>query len=395
MQAHEDRECWGPSVNRSGVECTIETRDDGSRSIRFGLSSIKNVGTGAAELLVESRGDGTFESAERMCREADLSGMNTKTLESLVKAGALDDFGPRGGLLESVSRILKLAQSEASLKESNQGSMFDLFGESIPVPLSHIEIPRIDTPDAERRAWEMELLGVDLSANGSPQAALPDAGSDGIVSRAQIGPDMDGRKIVLVGQVASVTERLTRNGRPYIIAELQLQQGEIDVFVWENVLSQTRELWAEGALVTMAGEVRVRGDRTNVSCESASRYEIRGTEDTEEGQEPAMTPAPATAHTGRRLPRRRPRRLPRCRPPRRPHPRLRPRPLPPSRPGMAAPRTRPLPGTCPSRSRRATSPQPTPSCWTTSSGCCSSTGDRTPWSWKWPPMGESSRWNGR
>lgn len=285
----------GPSVNRSGVECTIETRDDGSRSIRFGLSSIKNVGTGAAELLVESRGEGAFESAERMCREADLSGMNTKTLESLVKAGALDDFGPRGGLLESVSRILKLAQSEASLKESNQGSMFDLFGESIPVPLSHIEIPEIDTPDAERRAWEIELLGVDLSANGSPQAALPDAGSDGIVSRAQIGPDMDGRKIVLVGQVASVTERLTRNGRPYIIAELQLQQGEIDVFVWENVLSQTRELWAEGALVTMAGEVRVRGDRTNVSCESASRYEIRGTEDTEEGQEPAMTPAPATA----------------------------------------------------------------------------------------------------
>ena len=99
----------GPSINRSGVECAIETAPDGSQRIRFGLSSIKNVGTGATELLVQSRGDGTFESMERMCREADMSGMNTKTLESLIKAGALDDFGPRGGLLESVGRVLSLA----------------------------------------------------------------------------------------------------------------------------------------------------------------------------------------------------------------------------------------------------------------------------------------------
>ena len=285
----------GPSVNRGGVECTIETREDGSTSIRFGLASIKNVGTGAADLLVRSRGDGAFESAERMCREADLSGMNTKTLESLIKAGALDDFGPRGGLLESVGRILNLAQSEASLKESNQGSMFDLFGESVPVPLSHIEIPAIDTPDAERRAWEMELLGVDLSANGSPRNALSDANADGILSSEQIGPDMDGRKVVLVGQVASITERLTRNGRPYTIAQLQLQQGDVDVFVWENVLSETRGLWTEGALVNMTGTVRVRGDRTNVSCESASRYEIRDPAEAGQDQDLPVTPTPAAA----------------------------------------------------------------------------------------------------
>ena len=285
----------GPSINRSGVECAIETAPDGSQRIRFGLSSIKNVGTGATELLVQSRGDGTFESMERMCREADMSGINTKTLESLIKAGALDDFGPRGGLLESVGRVLSLAQSEASLKESNQGSMFDLFGESVPVPLSHIEVPEIETPAAEKRTWEMELLGVDLTANGSLRTALPAAGSDAIVSTAQVGPDMDKRKIVLVGQVSSVTERLTKNDRPYTIARLQLQQGEIDVFVWENVLSETRGLWTEGALVTVAGTVRARGDRTSISCESASRYEIPGTAEAEEEQDlaPAPTPTPA------------------------------------------------------------------------------------------------------
>ena len=290
----------GPSVNRSGVQCTIEPGADGSQRIRFGLSSIKNVGTGAAELLVQSRGDGAFESVERMCREADMSGMNTKTMESLVKAGALDDFGPRGGLLESVGRILGLAQSEASLKESNQGSMFDLFGESVPVPLSHIEVPEIETPAAERRAWEMELLGVDLAAKGLLRGGGGDAGSD-VLSRAQIGPHMDGEKVVLSGRVGVVKEQLTRNNRPYRIAQLYLADGEIDLFVWENVMSGSGDLWVEGALVTITGKVSVRGDRTSISCESASRYEIRDPAATEQDQDSAATamstppPAPAPA----------------------------------------------------------------------------------------------------
>ena len=321
-----------------------------------------------------------------MCREADLSGMNTKTLESLVKAGALDDFGPRGGLLESVGRILKLAQSESGLKESNQGSMFDLFGESVPVPLSHIEVPEIETPAAEKRTWELELLGVDLNANGALRTVFPDSGSDAIVSRAQIGPDMDKRKIVLVGQVMSVTERLTRNDRPYTIAQLQLQQGEIDVFVWENVLSAARGLWTEGALVTVTGEVRARGDRTSISCESASRYEIPGTAEAEEDQDSPTTPTPAPAPAPaacarcgltRPLRRRQPRRPPypplRRRQPRRPpypplrrrqprHPR--PRRQAAARPETAAPSMRRA--TWRSDCRRATRPRTTRACWTTS-----------------------------
>ncbi len=286
-----------PNVNWSSVHCSIEKQGDGTNGIRFGLASIKNVGPGAVQPLVESRAgaDGPFESVEHMCREADLSWMNSKTLESLVKAGALDDFGPRGGMFESVGRILKLAQSEASLKESDQGSMFDLFGESVPVPLSHISIPEIDTPKAEQREWELELLGVDLTANGSLQTIFADVNSDAIVSRSQICAEMTDRKIVLVGQVASVTERVTKQDRPYTIAKLQLQQGEIDVFIWENVQSETRGLWTEGALVNVVGTVRARGDRVSISCVSASRYEIVGEgvpEDASPEPPPSYTPSP-------------------------------------------------------------------------------------------------------
>ena len=116
---------------------------------------------------------------------------------------------------------------------------------------------------------ELELLGVDLTANGSLQTIFADVNSDAIVSRSQIGAEMTDRKIVLVGQVASVTERVTKQDRPYTIAKLQLQQGEIDVFIWENVQSETRGLWTEGALVNVVGTVRARGDRVSISCVSA------------------------------------------------------------------------------------------------------------------------------
>ena len=288
-----------PDVNGSAVHCVIEPQDDGGSAIRFGLASIKNVGAGAVEPLVEtrSRAGGRFESVEHMCREADLSALNTKTLESLIKAGALDSFGTRGGLLESVSRILKLAQSEASLKESNQESMFDLFGESVSVPLSHISIPEIETPTSEQGDWELELLGVALTANSELQAILADVQPGAIVSRDQIGVEIADTKVVLVGQVVSVSQRLTRQERPYTIAQLQLQQGEIDVFIWENLQAGTRDLWTDGSLVTVVGTVRARGDRVSISCVSASRYDIAADGQTAEDSS-SSPPPPAEALGG-------------------------------------------------------------------------------------------------
>ena len=276
-----------PDMNSSEVEFAIERRDDGPSAVRFGLAAIKNVGPAAVLPIVEARKEvGHFNSIEHMCREADMSSLNRKALESLIKAGAFDFFGTRGGLLESAGRILALAQSEANLRRSNQTSMFDLFGESVPTPMSQIELPEIETPAKERQEWERELIGVDLSGNIQLQTLAYDSDPDAIVSRSQIGPEKDGSKIVLTGQVSGSTNRLTRNQRPYTIANLALMDGQIDVFVWENLQDETRGLWSEGTLVTVVGTVRNRGDRgVSISCLSASPYTIPEQEQLEEREE--------------------------------------------------------------------------------------------------------------
>jgi hypothetical protein len=85
---------------------------------------------------------------------------------------------------------------------------------------------------------------------------------------------MDGQSIALLGQVERATERVTRTSRPYVIASLALLDGEIDVFIWEDRLEETRDLWEVGTLVSVVGTVRDRGDQISISVTGASRHEV-------------------------------------------------------------------------------------------------------------------------
>ncbi len=264
-----------PSINLSEAEFSLEEADESKQAIRFGLAAVKNVGAGAIQPILETRQqEGPFTSIEHMCRVVDMSSLNRKTLESLVKAGALDEFGDRGALLTVIDRILTLAQSEVKLRDSGQTSMFDLFGDSVPVPLTSIPLPEGKTPASEKQAWEVELLGMGLSDSNPLNRLASNGDSETILFRSEIDSEMSGQRVVLAGQVSSATERLTRDQKPYAIATLEMMDGAIEVFVWEDTLETTRELWHTGKLVVVQGTVRLRDDGPSVSCASAHEHVI-------------------------------------------------------------------------------------------------------------------------
>ena len=262
-----------PDIMIGRSDFTIEKQLDGATAIRFGMGAVKNVGTASVDAVVESRTKlGGFTSIEQMCRESELGGMNRKTLESLIKVGAFDDFGDRGALLESMDRIISLAQSEARLRDSNQTSMFDLFGESVAAPLTTIALPSIRASDREKDEWERELLGVSLSSVGVLATILSTADSEHVVFLSDIEPSMAQQKISVVGQIASVTQRFTRQNRPFIIASLALMDGQIEVFVWEEQIRSSEGLWEAGQTVAVAGTVRLRDDQISISCTDAGEF---------------------------------------------------------------------------------------------------------------------------
>ena len=264
-----------PDVNHSDVAFSIEHSQDGTEAIRFGLAAIKNVGVSAVRPIVQARQEGgPFSSVDELCRRADLRGLNRRTLESLIKVGALDSLAPRGPLLASADRIVALSQKEAQLKASGQATMFDLFGQSVPTSLGGLELRQGEEVSArEKLAWEKELLGLYLSDN--PISALVLKGSANVIlSRSQIDTSMKGQQVDIAGLVAGISKRTTREGKPFITVELQMIDGSIEVVVWPREYGRTEEMWQEGLPVVIVGKVREREDEVSIACDEARPYEM-------------------------------------------------------------------------------------------------------------------------
>jgi DNA polymerase III alpha subunit len=110
---------------------------------------------------------------------------------------------------------------------------------------------------------------------------------------------MVGKRVVLAGQVAGVTQRYTREQKPFTIATLALLDGKVDVFVWQDRLAETEGLWEQGALLTVVGNVRARNDQLSITCLSATAYALNEEDQSSSGpSEPAApneipTPEPA------------------------------------------------------------------------------------------------------
>jgi len=262
-----------PDINRSQASFSIEKDSNNTPAIRFGLTVIKNVGPGAIEPIIAERNKGgEFKSIEDLCRRCELRGVNKRVMESLIKAGALDCLGSRGALLQNIDRILSLAQREQYLRQTGQSTMFDLWGEAMPVPMPSLELPAADVSTKEKLDWEKALLGVYLSEHPFSSVAA-EVTSSNVTLCGQIDTELFGQTVIVAGMVASVRQLFTRERVPFASAILEDLDGRVEVMVWPKVYADTRDLWQEGNILLVKGEVRLRDDRVQLMCDSVRRYQ--------------------------------------------------------------------------------------------------------------------------
>jgi len=263
-----------PDINRSQANFSIEKEcEDCATAIRFGLTAIKNVGLGAIEPIIAERDKGgIFKSIEDLCRRTDLRGVNKRVMESLIKAGALDCLGSRGGLLTNIDRIISLSQREQRLRETGQATMFDLWGGTIPVPMPALDLKEADISSEEKLVWERELMGVYLSEHPLTSFANRIA-SENVILCGQIGAEMAGQTVMVVGMVASVRYLFTRDRRPFASAVLEDLDGRIEVMVWPKLYADTGDLWREGNILQVQGKVRLKDDQVQLNCDYVRHYQ--------------------------------------------------------------------------------------------------------------------------
>ncbi|MDE2778391.1 MAG: DNA polymerase III subunit alpha [Chloroflexota bacterium] len=261
-----------PDINRSGEFFTIDKESGAVPSLRFGLAAVKTVGEGAVRPLVAERQEnGPFESIDDFCRRADMSGLNRRTLESLVRAGAFDTLGSRGAVASALDQIVATAQLETRTRNSGQTSLFGGMDQANAPQMTGISLNALDVSNEEKAAWEKELLGVSLSYNPLMALAGADVG-EGINSIDQLDEDMQGLTYTLVGHVASVTERYTREQKKFLVVNYDLLGGQVEIIVWPDVLERTAEMWAAGRLLKTTGKLRLRGDGYSLACEQVSDF---------------------------------------------------------------------------------------------------------------------------
>src|SRR5213078_4452697 len=142
-----------PDVNESELDFAYTPK-----GIRFGLGAVKNVGEGAVEGLIEARrAAGPFRSLDDLCGRIDLQRANKRVLESLIKSGACDEFGPRMWQLDRLDSVLETAQREQRDRESGQVGLFADLGFSSQLEVAFIPPASAQQSDAsrkERLAWE-------------------------------------------------------------------------------------------------------------------------------------------------------------------------------------------------------------------------------------------------
>src|SRR5581483_2802534 len=208
-----------PSVQHSQKHFSVEVvgqqaGGEPRRGIRFGLSAIKNVGESAVDaILAERERGGRFRSLDDFCRRVDLKALNKRVLESLIKAGALDEFGARERLLAALDGVLAAAQATQRAEARGQASMFDLLGggaaagddSSLATPLP----PVAPVPQRERLGWEKETLGLFLSDHPFQEAARW-LRSRVTANTASIGEESSGERVVVAGVLSGVRRIITK-----------------------------------------------------------------------------------------------------------------------------------------------------------------------------------------
>ena len=252
-----------PDVNKSDVEFGVE-----GKHIRFGLSAIKNVGAAAIESILLSRKTHEFLGLSDLLRRVDVSKVNRKTMESLIKAGALDAFGERTALLTAVDPILEVVHKQRKATLVGQVGLFE--SSTDHTHTDHIpDVPPLAI--GELLAFEKEFLGFYLSANPLEDALkkMPKM-NEKVIPVVELLEDMTGERVTLVGAIAHVKKILTKNGgNEMAFVKLEDLTGSIEIVVFPKVYSKTASLWARDTIVIVSGTLDEKDGHLTVLLDTA------------------------------------------------------------------------------------------------------------------------------
>ena len=268
-----------PEINRSFEKFTVE-----NGKIRFGLGSIKNVGEKPVGNIVEERKEnGEFKSFTDFCERISEKDVNKKCIESLIKAGAFDEFEQtRSTLLASFEVIIDTIQSEKKKGLTGQVTMFDLGSEEEKEELNEIKYKfeeHEELPQKELLSLEKEMLGIYISGhpleklreqieritnintmdikelNEQMSTNLDDETLELI--RQNTKPKyQDGQNVKYAGIITSIKKKYTKNNKIMAFVTIEDLYGTAEVIAFENAYLKAGKSLVEENIVLVDRQIK-------------------------------------------------------------------------------------------------------------------------------------------
>ena len=261
-----------PSINRSEAHFTVE-----EDKIRFGLCAIKGVGVNAIEAIVVAREkDGPFTSIFDLTRELDLRAVNKKTLESLARAGALDELeGHRAQIVGAIDLAVQYAQKVQADRAAGQSSLFGngTIGAVMSPPLpSEAPWPQSRILKEERDLMGFYMSGHPLEAYAAEARAFAtvELGAIEESDLEQAAPETNGNGFQrgpshrVCGIITDVQRRTTKTGKPIAFATIEDFTGQAEIVCFSNVYDKVQNYLRVDDVVLVNGEVELRGGSVKI-----------------------------------------------------------------------------------------------------------------------------------
>lgn len=254
-----------PDINESFEDFATVGKE---RRIRFGLTTIKNFGEGIAHIIIDERkSGGPFKSLENLLNRVTDRNLNKKSLEALIKCGALDQLGERGSMVANVEEILEYKKTLA--KESrDQGNLFGGMDEAPGLRLHEAPLASME----QKLAWEKELLGLYISGNPLDKFKSQFAGRDSSISTIKDKPK-DGKSVVVAGLIDDVRMIKTKKGDDMAFVRVRDFTGSIELVAFPKTFTQYRLLMVTDVCVAFKGKVSLRNGEVSVLIDKAKRLE--------------------------------------------------------------------------------------------------------------------------
>ncbi len=257
-----------PNINESygGFTClpndknTVINSKNKSVKIRFGLYTIKNLGTDISDSIInERKSNGKFKSITDFLDRIRHKNLNKKSMEALIKSGCMDEWEDRGVMLVNLEGML-LYNHETNKQNENQVSLFG----SLKIEISPLKFKTAPiATQAEKLLWEKELLGLYIS--GHPLDRIREKLESRDINIKKIKEKIgNGTQITIAGIIETSRQVITKNNERMAFLKIADLTGSIEAVAFPSIFKESIDILVPEKCIAFSGKVSLRSGEKSI-----------------------------------------------------------------------------------------------------------------------------------